>query len=60
MNKSSYFSYRLGRKRDTESLLLLFLFSNIYELLRYYADRGYISTKSKKGRIFFHEIFIPS
>lgn len=59
MNKSSYFAYRLGRKRETEGLLLLFLFLNTYEMLRYYMDRGYMSTKRKRSRNFFHEILIP-
>lgn len=59
LNRYSYFAYRLGRKRETQGLLLLLLFLNTYKMLRYYVDRGNVNTKRKRGMYFFHQIFIP-
>lgn len=56
--KIKLFHSQTGKKRETEGLLLLFLFLNTYEMLIYYFDRGYISTKRKKDRIFFHDVLI--
>lgn len=52
------FHSQTGKKRETEGLLLLFLFLNTYEMLKYYFHRGYISSKTKKKERIFSMMFL--